>query len=195
MRLCGNGGLIHRLVPPIHCDSAPAMPRCCFRTAENRNNGAINMASLFTRRSFTLAAGSSLASGKLITDLATEDDKPDRKPVEAEFTRDYEAPGFKPSWKKPQINRQMAADFVIYAHSSLEMTKMLLDREPGLLNATLDWGGGDWDGAPGGSQGNPSCPASPPTPVPTLPPALAGGPGSAAGSRCCARSTRGGSRC
>lgn len=34
--------------------------------------------------------------------------------------------------------------------------------------------------APGGSQGNPSCPASPPTPVPTLPPALLiGGPGSA----------------
>ena len=29
--------------------------------------------------------------------------------------------------------------------------------------------------APGGSQGNPSCPASPPTPVPTLPPAVAGG--------------------
>ena len=109
------------------------------------------MASLFTRRSFTLAAGSSLASGKIITDLATEDDKPDRKPVEAEFTRDYEAPGFKPSWKKPQINRQMAADFVIYAHSSLEMTKMLLDREPGLLNATLDWGGGDWETALGGS--------------------------------------------
>lgn len=45
----------------------------------------------------------------------------------------------------------MAADFVIYAHSDLDMVKMLYEREPGLLNATLDWGGGDWETALGGA--------------------------------------------
>lgn len=66
-------------------------------------------------------------------------------PVEMSFERDYPAPGFKPSWKKQQINRTMAQDFVIYAHSDLPMTKKLLEKQPGLIHATIDWGAGDWE--------------------------------------------------
>ena len=66
-------------------------------------------------------------------------------PVEASFERDYPAPEFKPAWKKPQINRLMAQDFVVAAH----MDRHLLGREPGLANATMDWGGGDWETAIG----------------------------------------------
>lgn len=72
-------------------------------------------------------------------------------PKEAAFERDYPAPGFKPSWKKEQINRQLAQDFVIYAHSDLVMVKKLLAKEPGLLNATIDWGAGDWETGLGGA--------------------------------------------
>jgi len=72
-------------------------------------------------------------------------------PIENPFERDYEAPKFKPSWKKPQINRLLAQDFIIFAHSDLEMTKKLLEREPGLINASIDWGGGDWETALGGA--------------------------------------------
>lgn len=72
-------------------------------------------------------------------------------PREAAFERDYDPPSFKPSWKKEQINRTLAQDFVIYAHSDLEMTRKLLDREPGLVNAAIDWGGGDWETALGGA--------------------------------------------
>jgi hypothetical protein len=72
-------------------------------------------------------------------------------PVEATFERDYDAPSFKPSWKKEQINRTLAQDFVIYAHSDLAMTTQLLDLEPGLLNASIDWGGGDFETALGGA--------------------------------------------
>lgn len=72
-------------------------------------------------------------------------------PVEAPFQRDYPAPGFKPGWKKPQINRQLAQDYIIYAHSDLEMVKKLLEKEPGLLNATMDWGNGDWETGLGGA--------------------------------------------
>jgi hypothetical protein len=72
-------------------------------------------------------------------------------PVEATFERDYEAPKFRPSWKKQQISRLMLQDFVIFAHSELEMTKKLLEREPGLLNGAVDWGAGDFETALGGA--------------------------------------------
>ncbi|MEM6469334.1 MAG: ankyrin repeat domain-containing protein [Planctomycetota bacterium] len=39
----------------------------------------------------------------------------------------------------------------MYAHSDLEMTKKLLEREPGLINASIDWGGGDFETALGGA--------------------------------------------
>ncbi len=70
---------------------------------------------------------------------------PHGKPAEAPFARDYPAPGFSPGWKKPQINRLLVQDFVIYAHTDLEMVKKLLDKEPALVNAFMDWGGGDWE--------------------------------------------------
>lgn len=96
-----------------------------------------------TRRTFA-AAGLALVA-------ADEKPKPAAGPTEAAFTRDYDAPKFKPSWKRPQINRQMVQDFVIYAHSDLPMTKKLLDKEPMLINAVMDWGGGDWESGLGGA--------------------------------------------
>jgi hypothetical protein len=45
----------------------------------------------------------------------------------------------------------MVQDFVIFAHSDLEMTKSLLEKEPMLVNAFMDWGNGDWESALGGA--------------------------------------------
>jgi hypothetical protein len=116
-----------------------------------------------SRRSFTVAAvgvlGASYASSTLGQDQSGSsatppqdaEAQPARGPIEAEFERDYQEPSFKPLWAKPQINRAMAQDFVIFAHSDLEMTKQLLDREPGLLNATIDWGAGDFESGLGGA--------------------------------------------
>lgn len=108
------------------------------------------MTTLLSRRSFaTLTAGAVLASA---AEPAAGDDAPKPAgPTEAPFTRDYDAPAFKPAWKRPQINRQLVQDFVIYAHSDLEMTKKLLDKEPALINAFMDWGGGDWESGLGGA--------------------------------------------
>ncbi|WP_407936116.1 ankyrin repeat domain-containing protein [Gemmata algarum] len=39
----------------------------------------------------------------------------------------------------------MVQDFVIFAHTDIAMVKKLLDREPALANAFMDWGGGDWE--------------------------------------------------
>jgi hypothetical protein len=111
------------------------------------------MSESIPRRSFAaLTAGLFLASPRELT-MAGETPKPDPAPgpTEAAFERDYPPPGFKPSWKKPQINRLLVQDFVIYAHSDLAMVKKLLEREPALLNGTMDWGGGDWETGLGGA--------------------------------------------
>jgi hypothetical protein len=113
------------------------------------------MSDPITRRSFaTLAAGVLFASA---ADLPAAGDRPKddspkpNGPTEAPFERDYAAPGFKPSWKRQQINRLLVQDFVIYAHSDLPMTKKLLEKEPAVLNGTMDWGGGDWETGLGGA--------------------------------------------
>lgn len=117
------------------------------------------MSEPISRRSFSsLTVGAVVASGAAgVTSLPAAEDHPKHGtttaagPVEAPFERDYSPPSFKPSWKKPQINRLLAQDFVIYAHSDLEMVKKLLEKEPALLNATMDWGGGDWETGLGGA--------------------------------------------
>lgn len=106
-----------------------------------------------SRRTFSLLGGglllgTSVAMGQ---EAAKPQESPKTGPQEASFERDYAEPSFKPSWKKQQINRTLVQDFVIYAHSDLEMVKKLLDRERGLLNATMDWGGGDWETGLGGA--------------------------------------------
>jgi hypothetical protein len=118
------------------------------------------------RRSFfasaaSLTAGTALGAGLLDAQgqrLMAQDPaspavtaKPESGPTESPFERDYEPPSFKPSWKKPQVNRLLAQDFIIYAHSDLEMTKKLLEREPGLIQCSIDWGAGDWETALGGA--------------------------------------------
>ena len=105
-----------------------------------------------TRRGFGFVAGA-VVVGTVNGRVFAQDDPPVPKigPVEAPFERDYSAPSFKPSWKKQQINRELVQDFVIYAHSDLEMVKKLLEREPSLLNGAVDWGGGDWETALGGA--------------------------------------------
>ncbi|MCY2983638.1 MAG: ankyrin repeat domain-containing protein [Planctomycetota bacterium] len=49
------------------------------------------------------------------------------------------------------MNRQLVQDFILFAHSDLDMVKKLLEREPALINSFMDWGGGDWESALGGA--------------------------------------------
>lgn len=111
------------------------------------------MSKSVSRRSFGVVAGAvtALAVTRQTVGKSCAQEPTEKGPIEASFERDYEAPGFKPSWKKEQINRTLAQDFVIFAHSDLEMVKQLLEREPGLLNASVDWGGGDYETGLGGA--------------------------------------------
>ena len=47
--------------------------------------------------------------------------------------------------KKAALDTEMVHRFVYDAHSDFESVKALLDKEPALVNACWDWGGGDWE--------------------------------------------------
>ena len=53
--------------------------------------------------------------------------------------------------KKPALEAKLVEEFIIKAHGDLERVKEMLAQEPALVNATWDWGGGDFETALGGS--------------------------------------------
>ncbi len=53
--------------------------------------------------------------------------------------------------KKPALDPTLVRDFVIAGHGNPGRVLELLAQEPMLVNATWDWGGGDWETALGGA--------------------------------------------
>lgn len=104
------------------------------------------MSDLISRRSLLAWSAGAVATG-----AAAQQPPAQAGPTEAPFVRDYPEPSFRPQWRRPQLNRTQIQDFVIYAHSDLAMTKRLLEKEPMLVNAFMDWGAGDWESALGGA--------------------------------------------
>ena len=51
--------------------------------------------------------------------------------------------------KKPALESKLVEEFVGNAHGNLDRVKELLAQEPALVNATWDWGGGDFETALG----------------------------------------------
>jgi hypothetical protein len=49
----------------------------------------------------------------------------------------------------PQLDSEKVQSLVANAHGDLEVVRALLEEEPALVNATWDWGGGDWETALG----------------------------------------------
>lgn len=50
---------------------------------------------------------------------------------------------------KPALDTALVFEIVAKAHGDLDRVKELLAQEPGLVNATWDWGGGDFETALG----------------------------------------------
>src|SRR4051812_49010218 len=53
--------------------------------------------------------------------------------------------------KPPPLDPELVKNFVTAAHTKLDETKAMLEAEPRLINATWDWGGGDFETALGGA--------------------------------------------
>jgi hypothetical protein len=49
--------------------------------------------------------------------------------------------------EKIPLDTQLVKEFVIAGHGNLEKTKQMLEATPGLLNASHDWGNGDFEEA------------------------------------------------
>jgi hypothetical protein len=47
--------------------------------------------------------------------------------------------------ERRQIDSELVGDFIRNAHGDLKRVQELLEREPGLVNAAMDWGNGDWE--------------------------------------------------
>lgn len=102
-----------------------------------------------SRRSFlgTAAAAGfvALPTGLLIPKLAAQMQQSPTPPAQGQTTPSARPP------RPPALAPAMVRDFVGAAHGNLERTKEMLAAEPGLLNATWDWGGGDFEMAIGGA--------------------------------------------
>lgn len=53
--------------------------------------------------------------------------------------------------RPPALPDDQVFEFVSAAHTDLDRTREMLDEQPGLLNATWDWGAGDFETALGGA--------------------------------------------
>lgn len=51
--------------------------------------------------------------------------------------------------RPPALDSELVQEFVLVAHRDLARVQEMLAQEPGLLNASWDWGGGDWETALG----------------------------------------------
>jgi hypothetical protein len=51
----------------------------------------------------------------------------------------------------PQLEADLVREFVVAGHTKLDRTQELLAQQPALINATWDWGRGDWETALGGA--------------------------------------------
>ena len=103
------------------------------------------------RRSFLMtsaaAAGLVLYPETLLFGQAAGATPPSPSSAQQNPTSNAAAGKPKPDPLKPELVKE----FVIAAHGDLEKTKSLLAETPSLLNATWDWGGGDFEMAIGGA--------------------------------------------
>ena len=67
------------------------------------------------------------------------------------FTAPLCAQPQRPPDRPPALPTDLVREFVTRAHADLAAIKAMLAAQPGLLNATWDWGGGDFETAIGGA--------------------------------------------
>src|SRR4051794_12183520 len=96
-----------------------------------------------TRRRFfcQAGAGSALALGGLVLTAGGQDAK-DKPSSDKKGTQ-------RPA--RPRLDSDLVHRFVFAAHRDLDRVREMLQEQPALVNATWDWGGGDWETALGGA--------------------------------------------
>jgi hypothetical protein len=84
-----------------------------------------------------LAAATAFGGTRLLSQSPTASDSPSAAPVVPD--------------RAPPIETGLIKQFVIAGHGQLDRVKEMLSAQPALINATWDWGGGDFETALGGA--------------------------------------------
>ena len=106
------------------------------------------MMPMLDRRALVLraaAAGATLAAPAILTACAS------RSVAGTGVGGSTPANGSARPQRPPPLELERVRAFVAAAHNDLDATRAMLAEEPGLLNATWDWGGGDFETALGGA--------------------------------------------
>ncbi len=102
------------------------------------------MAQRWDRRRIIGVAGSMAITGAASSAVAAQEQEKPAQPVAQPAQ-----PAAQPRPKKEPIKPELVREWVLVAHKDLERVKELYSQEPALLNASWDWGGGDWESALG----------------------------------------------
>jgi hypothetical protein len=97
-----------------------------------------------SRRQFLAAPAGpcvAVALGGLVAVAATAQEADKAPPKASPKVRD----------KGPRLDLELVKQFVGEAHRDLDKVRALWEKHPTLLNASWDWGGGDWETALGGA--------------------------------------------
>lgn len=93
-----------------------------------------------TRRSFVTISAVSAATGSIVFESLRN--RCEAKVPESTFNNEMKK-------KKKRLNPETVEQFVRVAHFDFDKVKEMLEREPWLVNAVWDWGGGDFESALG----------------------------------------------
>jgi hypothetical protein len=97
------------------------------------------------------ATGLALCPGTMLFAQAASANPPAAQPAAA-APQQPAAPGTTGQPQRPDpLKPELVREFVVAAHVNLDKTKAMLAETPALLNATWDWGGGDFEMAIGGA--------------------------------------------
>jgi hypothetical protein len=106
-----------------------------------QNHDAVETEAAVTRKQFLryglLATAAAFGGARLFAQTPASSASPGASPVVPD--------------RGPPIESALVKQFVIAGHGNLDKVKELLAAQPALINATWDWGGGDFETALGGA--------------------------------------------
>jgi hypothetical protein len=93
-------------------------------------------------RRHVLKGGALMTAGVIVSPLLAQTQPAQPQPQSAQT---------KMPDRGPRLDADLVRQFVIAGHGNLEVVKEMLAQQPALINATWDWGSGDWETALGGA--------------------------------------------
>ncbi len=112
----------------------------------------MNSPSRTSRRQFLQCGAGVCIAGGVIGPMAGLQESPPDKPLPPTVAADEDADATLKRIRErnvPALEQRANEYVVLFAHSDIDKVRELVVAQPKLANATMDWGGGDWESALG----------------------------------------------